>query len=460
MLASIKVQKDFYADYYLAVVTILPILMVATDVLVHFAGSFAPEVEDKWPRPVFYLISFYYLWSPLVAALGIILGILALMFQDANAFYQWTTFICLVTLLAFLAFASFVYLRAFDTERQKTRHLRAKDSIRLSAPSVMRTGPWVVPRRLQIKAAYVELDFTEAVIEHDTLDLDITVRSTYSSEGFQYGNVRLITTPDITVDREQVVVEHGSNHRHGELHTDAHVILRVIVTGKAEKGIVVEVAASKNREPKPGTLTRWLRHIQGLIRWHLGDAITENIITTIMSSISALERLTTTADKLAGEDEETIRDLLLFILNSNYQGAATGETFICGGKTDILLQWRDQVAFIGECKFWNDSGNFGSAMEQLLHRPTKWRDTQVALILFVRDTAQIGNIIDKADACIESSDRLIKPLTPRESNRRRDYSVRAVNDEKHVIRLVLIPVVIPRPGAPPGTRGVSTGVRT
>ena len=41
---------------------------------------------------------------------------------------------------------------------------------------------------------------------------------------------------------------------------------------------------------------------------------------------AAMERLTATANKLAGEDEATIRDLLLFILNAHYQGLATGET--------------------------------------------------------------------------------------------------------------------------------------
>jgi hypothetical protein len=71
-----------------------------------------------------------------------------------------------------------------------------------------------------------------------------------------------------------------------------------------------------------------------------------------MSFTSALERLAETANKLAGENEETIRDLLLFILNSNYQGAATGETFIGHGKSDVLLRWHDRDAFIGECKYW------------------------------------------------------------------------------------------------------------
>jgi hypothetical protein len=142
-----------------------------------------------------------------------------------------------------------------------------------------------------------------------------------------------------------------------------------------------------------------------------------------------------------------IRDLLLFILNSNYQGAATGETFMGYGKTDILLRWRDRDAFIGECKYWGGSAKFTLAIEQLLGRYTIWRDTRVALILFIRNISSISEIIDKANDCILSSDRLIQALTPLEPDRRRDYLLRAANDDQRVIRLALIPVVISRPAA-------------
>lgn len=201
-------------------------------------------------------------------------------------------------------------------------------------------------------------------------------------------------------------------------------------------------------EPRGITL-RQLDHAikAGSHEWHLEETIAEDVIATIMSFTSALERLTVTANKLAGENEETIRDLLLFILNSNYQGAATGETFMGHGKTDILLRWHDRDAFIGECKYWYGSEKFTPAFEQLLGRYTIWRDTRAALILFIRDISNISEIIDKANDCIVKSDRLIQALTPVEPDRRRDYLVRAVNDDQRIIRLTLIPVVIPRPSA-------------
>jgi hypothetical protein len=207
-------------------------------------------------------------------------------------------------------------------------------------------------------------------------------------------------------------------------------------------------AASIKLKPRSITLRQLDRAIEaGSPEWHLEETIAEDVITTVMSFTAALERLTVTADKLAGENEETIRDLLLFILNSNYQGAATGETFMGYGKTDILLRWRDRDAFIGECKYWGGSAKFTLAIEQLLGRYTIWRDTRVALILFIRNISSISEIIDKANDCILSSDRLIQALTPLEPDRRRDYLLRAANDDQRVIRLALIPVVISRPAA-------------
>jgi hypothetical protein len=105
---------------------------------------------------------------------------------------------------------------------------------------------------------------------------------------------------------------------------------------------------------------------QGIPEWHLEDDIAEDITKTIMSFNTAMERLINTADMLASAGEETIRDLLLFILNANYQGTVTGETFIKAGKSDILLRWRDRDAFLGECKIWKDKAGFVGGITQLI----------------------------------------------------------------------------------------------
>ncbi|MCP3782947.1 hypothetical protein NLX85_06155 [Micromonospora sp. A3M-1-15] len=182
----------------------------------------------------------------------------------------------------------------------------------------------------------------------------------------------------------------------------------------------------------------------GFQEWHLAEQIAEDITTTIMSFTAALERLIRSASKLLGEDEETIRDFLLFILNANYQGAATGETFLGRGKTDILLRWRDRDAFIGECKIWHGPAKFVEAVDQLLGY-TIWRDTRVALVLFIRNRMDTSAVIDSAAACLAKHSKLLQAITPAEPTRRRDYLLHAHGDRQRVIRLSLLPVVLPQP---------------
>lgn len=54
----------------------------------------------------------------------------------------------------------------------------------------------------------------------------------------------------------------------------------------------------------------------------------------------------------SGEEEEHLRDHFLRMLEPNFEGSATGETFNKTGKTDILLRHEGLNVFIAECKFW------------------------------------------------------------------------------------------------------------
>jgi hypothetical protein len=113
-LAAAKAVDGFNADYYLAIVTILPILMVATGILADFAKSLSRATQARMKAPFYFLVSFLYLWSPAIAAFGVITGVLALMRRNGDGAYQWITFICLVIVLIFLAIASGVSLLASD----------------------------------------------------------------------------------------------------------------------------------------------------------------------------------------------------------------------------------------------------------------------------------------------------------------------------------------------------------
>ncbi|MEU3648868.1 hypothetical protein AB0E59_36225 [Lentzea sp. NPDC034063] len=176
----------------------------------------------------------------------------------------------------------------------------------------------------------------------------------------------------------------------------------------------------------------------------LADDIANSLVKLITSFGVALERLPATADKLVGESEETIRDVLLFLLNANYRGLATGETFLGKGKTDILLRWQDRDAFVAECKIWHGETRFVEAIDQLLGY-TVWRDTRIALILFVRDRKDVSTIIDKAATCIQQHKQCLTERPAIEPDAPREFVLASTVDNRRAIRLSLIPVVLPRP---------------
>jgi hypothetical protein len=106
----------------------------------------------------------------------------------------------------------------------------------------------------------------------------------------------------------------------------------------------------------------------------------DEILEMISSLAIAMERSPST---FAAMTEEQLRDQLLVILNANFEGRATGETFNKGGKTDILIRERDRNVFIAECKFWDGPKTLTGAIDQLLGYAC-WRDTKVAIVLFNR----------------------------------------------------------------------------
>ena len=82
-------------------------------------------------------------------------------------------------------------------------------------------------------------------------------------------------------------------------------------------------------------------------------------------------------------DEESLRTHFLVHLNGHYEGQATGETFNCSGKTDILVRVEGKNIFIGECKYWGGPKKLLETLDQLLSY-SSWRDTKVALLIFNR----------------------------------------------------------------------------
>ncbi|WP_136051048.1 hypothetical protein [Microbacterium sp. K36] len=177
-------------------------------------------------------------------------------------------------------------------------------------------------------------------------------------------------------------------------------------------------------------------------RHGLAESVADALIAQIAAFGNALERLPATANKLAGADEESVRDVLLFVLNANWAGQVTGETFIGAGKTDIHMTWNGREAFIGECKFWAGRSQFAKALSQLLDRYTVWRATRVALVLFIRDRVDISAAIAKAWTTITNHERFVAEVTSG-SHELRAAHMAAQHDRAQLVHLTLVPVVIP-----------------
>ncbi|MFF5370378.1 DUF1707 domain-containing protein [Streptomyces sp. NPDC013187] len=102
--------------------------------------------------------------------------------------------------------------------------------IRQEGASTRRGDGWVVPRRLEIRSAWgeVTLDFTDAVITHDTLDIDLDLRA---------GSLKLLTRPGVVVDTDGLVMNYSALKARRP--ADAPVLVRVRITGEVTYGQLV-----------------------------------------------------------------------------------------------------------------------------------------------------------------------------------------------------------------------------
>lgn len=125
---------------------------------------------------------------------------------------------------------------------------KPKDLIRINQRfgDVSRTGRWAVPKRMEIRlrAGDAKIDFTEAVITHDTLHIDLDL-------GWG-GDLVFVIKPGIVVDSDDLSVSRGDVKIRpaGGPHTP--VVLRVELSGRVHGGNFV--ARLPHR-----TFWQWLR---------------------------------------------------------------------------------------------------------------------------------------------------------------------------------------------------------
>lgn len=105
--------------------------------------------------------------------------------------------------------------------------------LRTTAATLKRRGRWVVPRQLVVtaKAGTVKLDFTEAVIPHPVIYIDLDVYA---------GSTILVLPPDTTVDIDNVELVAGSSRVRGVIASSFPGDgLHVVVRGKQRAGTLV-----------------------------------------------------------------------------------------------------------------------------------------------------------------------------------------------------------------------------
>ena len=134
----------------------------------------------------------------------------------------------------------------------------------------------------------------------------------------------------------------------------------------------------------------------------LDETIYKQILKIIHDVGKQFERLPST---YAGKEEEHLRDHMLLILEPNFEGSATGETFNKSGKTDILLRHEGKNVFIAELKFWHGKKGFLETVTQLLGYLT-WRDSKAAVVMFVRNKDFIS-VLDTAKECISDHENYL-----------------------------------------------------
>lgn len=123
-----------------------------------------------------------------------------------------------------------------------------KDVVRIEqvhSGAVERMGRWVVPRRLELAVTYCEvtLDFTDAVITHDTLRIDLAMTGK---------TLTLVTRPGVVVDTDGLQLVHSRiKYRQVPTNPDTPITLRVELVGQKTYGRVVV-------RPPRRTFGQWL----------------------------------------------------------------------------------------------------------------------------------------------------------------------------------------------------------
>jgi hypothetical protein len=230
----------------------------------------------------------------------------------------------------------------------------------------------------------------------------------------------------ITDRRERVLADH--DHLQG-------IGIPVRRRGDAPRTYQAEAVRRKPAPRRPGAPSGAPKAAEPV----MVDELHAHTLGVARSWVRAMER---TPGDYTGAKEEALRDALLVMLNTHFEGDGQAEAFNKSGKTDILIRVGDRNIFIAECKRWSGEKGLGEALDQLLSYAT-WRDGKLALIFFV-DRRDITAVVTKAREALAAHGAFDAWLEA-EGEGELHCTLRPPEDEGRTAELTVLFVHLPKP---------------
>lgn len=166
--------------------------------------------------------------------------------------------------------------------------------------------------------------------------------------------------------------------------------------------------------------------------------IQDSIVKGIRRFGTALEEATPGLPAiLLAQHEEQMRELLLVGLRMQYGGAATAESYVRNGKTDILVRWHDMSVFIAELKIYRGPATVAAAINQLFgYIPV--RSNHAALVMFIKGAQNSAGAETAILTAVHGHNLYVKPVPGRAN----EFEFKHASDSLRKIRLAVINIII------------------
>jgi len=251
------------------------------------------------------------------------------------------------------------------------------------------------PPRACIKAD--ELVLTIEYPHDHQLDIDATVN------GFIVSVDRWLTYARADIDSFNGILEQQArqviDRRLQRIEQrDAHLARsKIPVRHPGDSGKKTYIPDVLVRRPAPSLPETWADDRRPELEPVLDERVFGHILSVMRMQAQQMEQSPRT---YAGMGEEDRRQTIVATLNTHYAGRAHAEAFNNKGKTDILIRHEGRNLFICECKFWSGVQGFSKTIDQLF-RYTGWRDTKLAIVMFVREKGLTGILTAARSALAE-----------------------------------------------------------